>query len=132
MEVVSQIETKSVNTEDLILLAAKRVFLRDGFAGARMQDISDEAGINKALLHYYYRSKEKLFQAVFVSIMQQVMLDLNDIFISDLHLFDKIKLYFHKHISFMQQNPYVPGFIISELNRNPQLVVDAIDRKSVV
>src|ERR1035437_4948443 len=121
MEVVSQIETKSVNTEDLILLAAKRVFLRDGFAGARMQDISDEAGINKALLHYYYRSKEKLFQAVFVSIMQQVMLDLNDIFISDLHLFDKIKLYFHKHISFMQQNPYVPGFIISELNRNPQL-----------
>ncbi|GAA0548810.1 TetR/AcrR family transcriptional regulator [Chitinophaga japonensis] len=49
------------NTEQQIIAAAKMIFLRKGLAGVRMQDIADEAGINKALLHYYNRSKDKLF-----------------------------------------------------------------------
>ena len=52
---------KDLSTEEKILTAAKKVFLTRGMDGARMQDIADEAGINKALLHYYFRSKEKLF-----------------------------------------------------------------------
>jgi AcrR family transcriptional regulator len=126
MEMINEIEHKTVNSEEQILLSAKTIFLRDGFAVARMQDIADEAGINKALLHYYYRSKEKLFQAVFISIMKQVIEELGGIMQSELHLFDKIRLFFDMHISFMQKNHYVPGFIIGELNRNPQLVIDAM------
>ncbi len=53
------------NTEAIILEAAARVFTRTGFAGARMEEIASEAGINRALLHYYFRSKEKLFETVF-------------------------------------------------------------------
>ena len=53
------------STEEKILAAAKKVFVLKGMAGARMQDIADEAGINKALLHYYFRSKEKLFESDF-------------------------------------------------------------------
>ena len=53
------------NTEEKILLAAHKVFSKTGFAGARMDDIAKEAGINRALLHYYYRSKDKLFELVF-------------------------------------------------------------------
>ena len=52
---------KEQNTEERILSAAKKIFLREGMAGARMQDIADEAGINKAMLHYYFRNNEKLF-----------------------------------------------------------------------
>src|SRR4029077_10489968 len=56
---------RSTDTEQRILDAAHRVFLRRGSAGARTQEIADEAGVNKALLHYYFRSKERLASAVF-------------------------------------------------------------------
>ena len=58
-------ELKDKNAEVKILDAARKVFLEKGLAGARMQDIANEACLNKALLHYYYRSKEKLFQTIF-------------------------------------------------------------------
>ena len=58
-----------LNTEVRIKEAAKIVFIKKGMSGARMQEIADEAGINKAMLHYYYRSKEKLFQTTFKEIL---------------------------------------------------------------
>lgn len=56
--------TNDENTEEQILDAAKNVFQTKGMDGARMQEIADKAGINKAMLHYYYRSKQLLFEAV--------------------------------------------------------------------
>ncbi|PLW96253.1 MAG: hypothetical protein C0591_09195 [Marinilabiliales bacterium] len=56
---------KKENTEDKIVEAAKKVFIQKGMDGARMQQIADEAGINKALLHYYFRTKNKLFEKIF-------------------------------------------------------------------
>ncbi len=56
---------KSSETEKKIINAATAVFMEKGKDGARMQEIADKAGINKALLHYYFRSKEKLFTNVF-------------------------------------------------------------------
>ena len=124
-------QEQKISTEEQVLKAAIVVFQRDGFDGARMQDIADLAGINKAMLHYYFRSKEKLFQAVFVSIMKQVISELGRVMLSEIHLFDKIRLFFDKHISFMQKHQYIPGFIIGELNRNPQLVVEAMQQINV-
>jgi TetR/AcrR family transcriptional regulator len=124
-------QEQKISTEEQVLKAAIMVFQRDGFDGARMQEIADLAGINKAMLHYYFRSKEKLFQAVFVSIMKQVISELGSVMQSEIHLFDKIRLFFDKHISFMQKHQYIPGFIIGELNRNPQLVVDAMQQINV-
>ncbi len=60
---------KDSSTEQNILNAAISVFQKKGMAGARMQEIADEAGINKAMLHYYYRSKQLLFDAVFYDLM---------------------------------------------------------------
>ena len=124
-------QEQKISTEEQVLKAAIVVFQRDGFDGARMQDIADLAGINKAMLHYYFRSKEKLFQAVFVSIMKQVISELGNVMQSEIHLFDKIRLFFDKHISFMQKHQYIPGFIIGELNRNPHLVVEAMQQINV-
>ena len=56
---------KDASTEEKIMEAAKIVFMKYGLYGARMQDIADKAGINKALLHYYFRSKERLFDKIF-------------------------------------------------------------------
>ena len=64
---------KEKNTEDKIVSAAKKVFITKGMDGARMQEIADEAGINKALLHYYFRTKNKLFDKVFSIIFRDVL-----------------------------------------------------------
>jgi len=64
---------KEQNTEDRIVDAAKTVFINKGMDGARMQEIANEAGINKALLHYYFRTKNKLFEKVFSLVFGDVL-----------------------------------------------------------
>jgi len=71
------VKTKKDNTRDRILMASKNVFQSKGMAGARMQDIADEAGINKALLHYYFSSKEKLFEVIFKEAFAQFFPKIN-------------------------------------------------------
>ncbi len=63
----------SISTEEAILVAARKVFESKGFDGARMQEISDRAGINRALLHYYFRSKDKMFERIFDEALERFM-----------------------------------------------------------
>ncbi|MFD2247452.1 TetR/AcrR family transcriptional regulator [Pontibacter ruber] len=105
------------STEEKILAAAAKVFMEKGMAGARMQDIADEAGINKALLHYYFRSKEKLFDEIFKEVSGQLLPRLNQIIESDISLFDKIWAFCQEYISRMVENPYLPLFIVEETNK---------------
>ncbi len=117
---------KDLNTEQTILKAAKNVFVIKGMEGARMQEIADEAGINKALLHYYFRSKDKLFEAVFKEALFKLMPNLMDLMKKDLALFEKIKLFVENYINTINENPHIPAFIIHELNRNPERVAELI------
>ncbi len=107
-------------TEQRILAAAKKIFQKKGHNGARMQEIADEAGINKSLLHYYFRSKDKLFEAVFKEAFQKMLPMLTQMFESNIPLEDKIRLFFDKHIGFLLDNPYLPQFILHELSANPE------------
>jgi len=75
---------KDDNTEDTILDAAEKVFQQKGMDGARMQEIADEAGINKAMLHYYYRSKRFLFEAVFSKAFSIIAPEINRIVNEDI------------------------------------------------
>jgi AcrR family transcriptional regulator len=84
-----------------------------------MQDIANHAIINKALLHYYYRTKDKLFNAVFEKIAEKVFSKFAPIFDENLSLEDKIRFFFNEHITFLQKNPRLPAFILNEINRNP-------------
>ncbi|MFI5186612.1 MAG: TetR/AcrR family transcriptional regulator [Chitinophagales bacterium] len=111
---------KDENTEERILEAAKKVFLKRGMAGARMQDIADEAGINKAMLHYYFRSKEKLFEKIFAELSQYFFPRLVMIFESHETLFKKIEMFVAEYIDQMSQTPYLPIFILNEVNRQPE------------
>lgn len=110
-----------VDTEKLILEAARRVFIRKGLDGARMQEIADEAGINKALLHYYFRSKEKLFKMVFKEAMGKYFPVMVSVLSSNEFSFEKkLEAFIENYLSIIKENPFIPAFIIGELNKDPE------------
>lgn len=107
-------------TEDVIFEAATEEFLDKGLDGARMQNIADRAGINKALLHYYYRTKDKLFNAVFEKIGSIFLSKFAPVFDEKLTLEEKIRFFYREHITFLQKNPRLPAFVLNEINHNPE------------
>lgn len=107
-------------TEEQIFEAAERVFQRRGYAGARMQEIADEAGINKSMLHYYYRSKDKLFQKVFQEGMRQFFPVIFKVLSSDLAIVPKIEALVDAYYTMFREKPHLPSFIIQEMNRHPE------------
>ena len=111
--------TNHTDTEKKILIAARSVFIKKGMYGARMQEIADEAGINKALLHYYFRSKNKLFEAIFTETVSNFIPALVEILDSEESLDDKIRSFVSHYIDMLWQNPFLPIFIINEIHQNP-------------
>ncbi|OYX28174.1 MAG: TetR family transcriptional regulator [Flavobacteriales bacterium 32-35-8] len=122
-------KVKDDNTEEQILDAAKTVFQSKGMDGARMQEIADKAGINKAMLHYYYRNKQLLFEAVFKNAFSLLAPQLNAILNDDSSIEEKIKNFTSNYISFVIKHPYLPNFIIQELNRNQDFVLKLKENK---
>ncbi|QHI36936.1 HTH-type transcriptional regulator RutR [Kordia antarctica] len=122
-------KAKDENKEEHILDAAKNVFQSKGMNGARMQEIADKAGINKAMLHYYYRSKQLLFEAVFKNAFSLLAPQLNAILNDDSSIEEKIKNFTSNYISFIVKHPYLPNFIIQELNRNPDFILKLKENK---
>jgi len=118
-------------TEEKIFDAATDIFEEKGLAAARMQDIADRAGINKALLHYYFRSKDKLFQSVFDKLAEKMFAKFASIFEEDMPFEDKIRFFFTEHMKFLKKNPKLPVFIIGEVNRNPELLNKFLSRINI-
>jgi AcrR family transcriptional regulator len=106
-------------TEERIFEAATEVFVEKGMDGARMQDIANQARINKALLHYYFRTKDLLFEAVFTKLAGKIFSKFAPVFDENLTLDEKIRFFYREHLEFMKQNPRLPAFILNEINRNP-------------
>jgi len=109
-------------TEEKIFEAATEVFVEKGMDGTRMQHIADRAGINKSLLHYYYRTKDRLFEAVFEKIADQMFRKFAPVFDEKLSLEEKIRFFYREHIEFLKKNPRFPSFFLNEINRNPERV----------
>ncbi|CAL1517490.1 TetR/AcrR family transcriptional regulator [Chitinophaga sp. MM2321] len=112
------------NTEALIIAAAKKIFMQKGLAGARMQDIADEAGINKAMLHYYYRSKDKLFEIIFEEAANSIFKVLSQILKSDLSFREMIAAIVENYLSHLTQNPFLPMFVLNEIHQNPERIMN--------
>jgi len=120
---------KDKTTESQILEAAKQIFQTKGMDGSRMQEIADKAGINKAMLHYYFRNKQLLFEAVFNQAFTMIAPQLNAIMNDESSIEEKIKNFTYNYTSFMLQHPYLPNFIIQELNRN-EVFLDKLKAKT--
>lgn len=118
-------------TEEKIFESATEIFIEKGMDGARMKDIADHAGINKALLHYYYRTKDHLFNAVFEKMAGLMFKKFAPVFDEKLSFDDKIKFFFREHITFLQQNPRLPAFILYELSRHPERIKKLIQNLDV-
>ncbi len=108
------------DTEQQILEAARIVFIRKGLEGARMQEIADEAGINKALLHYYFRSKEKLFLHIFENALEAVFAVINESIHEDGDVFVFIETFVDHYLTVLKRNPFIPNFIFNEINSHPE------------
>ena len=109
----------SDSTKEKIMQAARQVFIRKGMDGARMQEIADEAGINKALLHYYFHSKQELFDELFYGILSNLIPGLISIFKKETPMIDKIEAIVREYVTYMSRNPFLPQFVIREINRDP-------------
>ena len=119
-----------MTTEEKIFDAARIVFQKKGFAGARMQEIADEADINKAMLHYCFKNKQSLFEAVFMKAFSQLAPQINLIFRSNESIFDKIRQFTHSYISFVINHPFLPQFIVQEMNNNPEFVMQFLNHEN--
>ena len=118
------------NTEEKILEAAKSVFVKKGKAGARMQEIADEAGINKSLLHYYYRSKDKLFNAVFKFAISVAAPKVFGVFSSETSAFDAIDTFIGEYLNLLRKHPFIPMFILGEVHKRESHFVLEVFRNS--
>jgi TetR/AcrR family transcriptional regulator len=108
------------DTERRILEAARVVFVRRGTAGARMQEIAAEAGVNQALLHYYFRSKERLAEAVFRQVAGRILPTVFEILGSDLAIEEKVERVVNLYLDAFTRSPFLPGYILSELHHHPE------------
>ncbi|MBW6458959.1 MAG: TetR/AcrR family transcriptional regulator [Bacteroidales bacterium] len=118
-------------TELQILEAARKVFLQYGFDGATTQMIATESGINKALLHYYFRSKDRLFEAVFMEAFTRMIPNLLKIFTAEIDFFEKIRAFVGAYIDALLQYPQIPLFVLHELKRNPDRIVQLIKSSGI-
>lgn len=121
------------STEEKIKNAARIVFHKKGFAAARTRDIAEEAGINLALLNYYFRSKEKLFNIVMLETFQNffasIFLVFND---SATTLEEKIEKFASDYIDLLFQEPEIPLFIMSEIRNNPTELLQKTNIKNAI
>ena len=106
-----------MDKEELILKTAMEVFVEKGWHGTKMQEIADRAGINKALLHYYYRSKEKLYTKIFEYLVWKNIGEAIRIFNTEMNLpFEKyLKNFISAYIDMLNKNPRIPFFLLREL-----------------
>ena len=111
--------TKNGDTEDRILEAARTVFLRHGTAGARMRQIADEAGVNKALLHYYFDDKATLSAAVFRRAARDLFPRVLRVLRSDAPIEEKVGRVVEIELDHLAEHPFLPGYILTELHGQP-------------
>lgn len=114
---------EEANTEKKILDAAEKVFQDKGYYGARMREIAEEAGINKGLLHYYFKTKNKLFEAIFSLAKNRMVSKIQQVLEMDLPLYEKVDLIVDQYMGLLLKNPALPRFVINELNNNPDQFV---------
>ena len=110
------------DAEQRILDAARAVFIRRGTAGARMQEIAEEAGVNQALLHYYFRSKDRLAEAVFRQVAGRMVPSVVEILGSDVSLEEKVERFVHLYLDSLRRTPFIPGYILAELHHHPERI----------
>lgn len=117
---------ESITMENRIIEAAKQVFVRKGYEATKMGDIATEAGIGRTALHYYYRTKDMLFDAIFDQLMGALLPNLGIIMEQDLPFLKKLPQVIEQYANTLRQNPLFPIFVINELQRDPEHIYRSV------
>ena len=110
--------TEYNDLERQIIETAQQLFIEKGFAGTSMSDIAATVGINRPTLHYYFRTKDKMFKAVFGSIVISLMPKIHDIIKLDIPFVDRMGMVLDEYIELFTKEPYLPKFICGEIQRD--------------
>ena len=114
-----------MTTEERIKAAARKVFHQKGYAGTRTRDIAEEAGINHAMVNYYFRSKEKLFQIVMIETMTLFFKGVSTILNNEnTSLEEKIEQVVANYIDLLLEEPELPTFVFNEVRTNPEPFIE--------
>lgn len=116
----------SISTEEKIKEAAKKVFLEKGYDGTTTRDIAQEAGLNIALMNYYFRSKEKLFKLVYEDLLDIFFNGILQIINKEIGLKEKIVEMIDHDFTIFKESPHLCSFIYSELQRNSEQLLKSI------
>ena len=119
---MSHIEEDNKNTEADIKAAAKKLFLKKGLAGARMQEIADTAGIGRTALHYYFRNKEKLYEVVWKDAFTDMIARTAIIFNGNYSTIEKMEAFIDGYFDKAMSEPELDLFMLNELNNNPEIM----------
>lgn len=111
-----------IDKEKAILSAATKLFLEKGFAATSTTQIAKEAGCNQALVHYYFRTKDRLFEAVFANKFQAFISNIVEISEGDMTFEEKLRLKIESHFDMLMANPKLPLMLAYELNTNPKRI----------
>ena len=111
---------KEQNLEQKIINVAEKIFMDKGFDSTSTTDIAKKVGCNQALIHYYFRTKENLFQQIFYKKFEDLMISLSNPLFNQSSLNDKIKAGIDSYFTTLQDNPKLPIFIINELLTKPE------------
>lgn len=117
---------EAITMENRIIEAAKQVFVRKGYEATKMGDIATEAGIGRTALHYYYRTKDMLFDAIFDQLMDALIPNLEVIMGEDLPFLEKLPKIIAQYAKTLRSNPLFPIFVINELQRDPEHIYGSI------
>jgi len=115
--------SKNPNMESIILETAERLFLEKGFAMTSTTEIAKEAGCNQALVHYYFRTKEKLFETVFSKKAELIFSTFLQIEDEALSFEEKLKRKIEVHFELLRANPQLPFLMLNELTTNPKRIL---------
>ena len=130
MKSKKKISVADQTTEEKIKSAARIIFQKKGYSGSRTRDIAEEAGINLALLNYYFRSKEKLFDLIMIESLQGFLQSITGVFNNEkTSLESKIETFVSNYIDLLIAQPDIPLFVLSELRTNPKKLVSKINLK---
>lgn len=128
-----EISEKDPTTEEKIKEAARKVFQKKGYAGTRTRDIADEAGVNLALLNYYYRSKEKLFDLIMGETMHLFFQSMKGLINNEnTTLEEKLQELTNRYIDLLSSQPELPIFILNEIQMNPKGLTERMGLQQVV
>ncbi|MCZ4222387.1 TetR/AcrR family transcriptional regulator [Pedobacter rhodius] len=121
-----------IDTEAAIKAAAKKVFMKKGLAGARLQEIADEAGIGRTALHYYFRSKEKLFQEVWRDVFKEMLERSVIIENAEVTVVEKMQLFADHYFDKALSEPELDIFMLNEFNNNPEIMNEILQSGSPI